>query len=307
METRYKKAYDFIGTVRVLLSLAAVSYIVFWFLRFVDFPLIPYIAPIFEPLLHLLRHKIEWEMDFEGKMVDMMPLAAAGVFWIGFVVLQPLFGIIDQMEHRHKLNVIAERKLQEKLVNENLKEIFKNKTMEYSKFAILLGLELQAPQNSKDINREIVKKEYIKIVNLIRQKYAAAKLIMPDKLFITYNNFALFDDFLRDILFEIKQFSKNMAENGAEVTFSIFIDALKETDKVANTFDLLEKISTFSYTNRAIATSSFNIRYNLNTGQNQYNLETMGISRFFENSGDKASKSIDFELFSLKSSKAKKK
>lgn len=303
MEPKYKKAYDFIGTIRVLLSLAAVFYIVFWFLKFVEFPFVNLIAPVFEPLLNLIGRKIEWQMDFEGRAVDMLPLAAALLFWMFFVVLQPLFGVIEKMENKHKLNVIAERKLEEKLVNENLKEIFKNKTMEYTKFAILLNLELQGVANQKEEDKEIIKKEYIKIVNTVRKKYAACKAIMPDKLFIIYNNFALFDDFLKDILFEIKQFSKTMAEDGKNISFSILIDALKETDKVANTLDLLEKISTFNYINKAITTSSFNIRYKLNNGQNRYILETMGISRFFENDGEKISRSLDFELFSLKGAK----
>ena len=70
------------------------------------------------------------------------------------------------------------------------------------------------------------------------------------------------------------------------------------------TLDVLEKISTFGYVNKAVATSSFNVRYKLN-GKNKYVLETMGISRFFEQNPDSVQKSIDFELFCLKTPKHK--
>lgn len=68
----------------------------------------------------------------------------------------------------------------------------------------------------------------------------------------------------------------------------------------------MEKISTFNYTNKAIATSGFNVRYNFNVNK-KFTLETMGISRFFEKSEDGAkAQSVDFELFSIKSKTKRK-
>ena len=56
----------------------------------------------------------------------MVPLVVAAIFQGFYFVFNYFVSVIDRMEEQHKLNVIAERKLEEKLVNENLKEIFKN-------------------------------------------------------------------------------------------------------------------------------------------------------------------------------------
>ena len=81
--------------------------------------------------------------------------------------------------------------------------------MEYNKFGILLVLNVKSgiDENMLDKRpdyREIIRDGYMKIVNLIRRKYATCKAIMPGKLFMVYDNFALFDDFLSDILSEVK-------------------------------------------------------------------------------------------------------
>lgn len=65
----------------------------------------------------------------------------------------------------------------------------------------------------------------------------------------------------------------------------------------------MEKILTFNYTNKALGTMSFNIRYRLNNQKNKYLLETIGISRFFEKPVDGVQNYTDFELFNLKIAK----
>jgi len=66
-----------------------------------------------------------------------------------------------------------------------------------------------------------------------------------------YNNFALFDDFFTDLLKEVKEISEANIEKNLKTNFMIAIDALKETDKMSSVFDLLEKICTFNYANKA--------------------------------------------------------
>ena len=307
--SKYTKLRDFINTSKVLSTLVAVLYIFYWFLSLVKFPLIKYLAFILNPPVALIKNFITLDITYKNNPIGMVPLIVAVVFYILYFVFNYFTGVVDDMEKQHELNVIAERKLEEKLVNENLKEIFKNKTMQYTKFAILLNLELKpmvdpsvAGENYKF--GELAAEEYAKIVSVMRKKYVACKAVTPGKLFIVYNNFTLFDDFFTDILKEVKEFSAKNAERHITTNFTFVIDAIRESDKVVQTLDVLEKISTFGYVNKAVATSSFNVRYKLN-GKNKYVLETMGISRFFEQNPDSVQKSIDFELFCLKTPKHK--
>lgn len=296
--------------------MAAVLYVLYWFLCLLNFTFIKYIAIIFDPAVSLLKNFVRLDIPYGGDVIDMVPLVVAAIFQALYFVFNYLVSVVENMEEQHKLNVIAERKLEEKLVNENLKEIFKNKTMEYSKFAILLNLDLKPAidpnmtENNRSL-RELAAKEYAQIVTKMRQKYAACKAIAPGKLFIVYNNFALFDDFFTDILKEVKELSAQNAQKQITTNFIFVIDALKESDKVSSTLDLMEKISTFNYINKAVATSGFNVRYKLNS-RNKYTLETMGISRFFEKTPvatggtpEISPPSVDFELFCLKSPKHK--
>ena len=313
---KYTKLLDIINTVKVLCTMVAILYVLYWFLRLFHFEFMKYIALVLDIPVNVLRNFVHLEITYGGEIIDMLPLAVAGVFQILYFVFNYFVSVVEKMEEQHKLNVIAEKKLEEKLVNENLKEIFKNKTMQYTKFAILLGLELKPmvdpniADNGKNL-KELTIKEYANIAAKMRQKYTACKAIAPGKLFIVYNNFALFDDFFTDILKEVKELSRANSEKQITTNFIFVIDALKESDKVSATLDLMEKISTFQYINKAVTTSGFSVRYKLNS-QNKYNLETMGISRFFEKVPaniqghvEDIQRSVDFELFCLKSSKHK--
>ncbi len=273
-----------------------------------------FITAVFGPPIALLRNFIHFDIGYGGRSIDMLPLVVAAFFQALYFVFNYFVSVVEKMEEQHNLNVIAERKLEEKLVNENLKEIFKNKTMQYTKFAILLSLDLKpmVDPNIKDSGRtmkELAAKEYAKIAAKMRGKYTACKAIAPGKLFIVYNNFALFDDFFTDLLKEVKEISKINEEKQISTNFIFVIDALRESDKVSNTLDFLEKVLTFNYANKAVTTSGFQVRYKLNS-QNKYLLETMGISRFFEKvpanvqgGVENIQRSVDFELFCLKSPK----
>ncbi len=309
MEEKYRKIYDFISITRVICSLLAILYVAYWFLKIAHFPLIQYIGIFLNPPIDFLKLFLEWNIEHNGIIIDMVPVIVAVLFQAFHFALHPFLGMIEKIDNKHKLNVIAEKKLEEKLVNENLKEIFVSKTMEYNKFGILLVLNVKSgiDENMLDKRpdyREIIRDRYMKIVNLIRRKYATCKAIMPGKLFMVYDNFALFDDFLSDILSEVKAFCAKNNEQGLASEFTFIIDAIKDDASLARVLDNLEKISTLSYTNKALATMPFNIRYKLNN-QNKFILETMGISRFFEKTPDNMQKSIDFELFSIKTAKRK--
>ncbi len=67
----------------------------------------------------------------------MIPLLVSLIFTSFHFVFQYFSNVIEEKKEKHKLNVIAEKKLEEKLMNENLKKIFEDKTMEYTNFAIL--------------------------------------------------------------------------------------------------------------------------------------------------------------------------
>jgi len=309
MDAKYKKVHDFLTTAKVLCTFIAVVYVVYWFLLFLNFPFIGYLTPVFDPPVGVLRTFVTWDMHYNGVNIDMLPILCAIIFQILYFILENLAHTVEKAENKHKLNVIEEKKLEEKLVNENLKEIFKAKTMEYKKFALYISLNLEniVDAQTRDFSsglENITQKEYIKIVNAVRKKYSGSKAITPDKLFILYDNFSLFDDFLTDILKEIKVLTELNAQKNVRTNFLILIDALKEHDKVTHTLDMFEKIATFNYTNKVITTGSFNLRYNMNP-KNKYILETMGISRFFDNNKNGAHKSVDFELFCLKNPKRK--
>ena len=85
----------------------------------------------------------------------MTPIIAALGFQMIYFMLQPALNTIRALDRRHRLNKIAEKRLEEKLVNENLKEIFINKTLEYTKFAILLTLNVKADINPNMIEKNI--------------------------------------------------------------------------------------------------------------------------------------------------------
>lgn len=305
---KYEKLYDFVNIVKVLCTLIAALYVLYWLLCLTNMPFLKYIQLIFAPPVNLIKMFLTIEIPYKDVVIDMVPLIASLVFSGFYFIFQSLSNFIEEKERQHKVHVIAEKKLEEKLVNENLKKIFENKTMEYTKFAILLMLELEASIDPniagvKGNGKELAIKNYIEIVNTMRKKYANCKAITPDKLFIVYNNFALFDDFFTDLLKEIKRISETNLEHNLKTNFVIVIDALRESDKMANVLDMLEKVSTFNYANKAIATPAFNIRYKINSNGGKYSLDSMGISRFFENSSDGIQSSVDFELFALKTKK----
>lgn len=308
MEKNYQKLYDFVSSIRVLCTLIAIFYVMYWFLHTIKFPFIEYAGIIFNPLVELLKTFVNWTIDYKEFEIDMLPVIVAAIFQVFYFILQAPLDLIEKVEKKHQLNVIAEKKLEEKLMNENLKEVFVNKTLEYNAFAVLLTLNLKTDVGANllpnDVNLdEAVKQEYSKIITMMRNKYATCKAITPDKLFIIYDNFALFDDFFADILTEVRAFSSQNAKNGIITEFKIVADALRDGEKVINVLELLEKILTFSYTNKALATMAFNIRYRLNKQKNKYALETMGVSRFFEKPVDGVQGYTDFELFNLKAAK----
>lgn len=294
--------------------MAAVLYVLYWFLCLLHLPFIQYVKLVLGIPVNLLENFVRLNIDYGNDVIDMIPLVVAAIFQGFYHVFNYLVSVVEKMEEKHELNVIAEKKLEEKLVNENLKEIFKNKTMQYTKFAILLNLDMKPMVDPNMVDnsqnyRELAAQEYAKIASKMRKKYTACKAIAPGKLFMVYDNFALFDDFFTDILKEVKEISTKNTEKQISTDFILAIDALKESDKVAGALDLLEKVLTFNYTNKALATSSFKVRYKLNS-QNKYSLETMGISRFFEKvpaniQGEvqDLQRSIDFELFCLKNPK----
>lgn len=310
MNYKYRQLYDFVNIAKVLCSFVAVFYVLYWFICLVNIPFLEYIQTIFSPPVNIVKMFIRVEIPYNGTLIDMIPLLVSLIFTSFHFVFQYFSNVIEEKEEKHKLNVIAEKKLEEKLMNENLKKIFEDKTMEYTNFAILLSLDFKAsidPNISgiKDDLKELTKKSYIQIVNAMRQKYANCKAITPGKLFIVYNNFALFDDFFSDLLKEVKKISEVNIQNNIKTDFMVAIDAVKESDRMSGVLDLLEKVATFNYINKAVATLSFNIRYKLNSNESKYILESMGISRFFEKNSDNIQTSVDFELFSLKTSKRK--
>ena len=80
-----------------------------------------YIALVLDIPVNVLRNFVHLEITYGGEIIDMLPLAVAGVFQILYFVFNYFVSVVEKMEEQHKLNVIAEKKLEEKLVNENLK------------------------------------------------------------------------------------------------------------------------------------------------------------------------------------------
>lgn len=302
---KFDRLYDFVNIMKVVCTFIAILYVLYWFICLSNIPFLEYIQLVFSPPVNLIKMFIKIEIPYADTIIDMIPLLVSLIFAMLYFLFQHFSNLVEEKERQYKLNVIAERKLEEKLVNENLKKIFENKTMEYTNFAILLILDITTTidpnvSNIKSNIKELAAKNYTKIVNSMRKKYANCKAITPGKLFIVYNNFALFDDFFTDLLKEVKEISETNIEQNLKTNFIIAIDALKETDKMSNALDLLEKICTFNYSNRAIATPAFNVRYKINSNNSKYSLESLGISRFFEKTPDNVQTSVDFELFSLK-------
>jgi len=308
MSSKYKQLYDFVNIAKVFCSLIAAFYVVYWFLCLINMPYLEYFRIVFDLPVKLVKMFISIEIPYEGALIDMDPLIVSVFFFLLHFMFQYLSNVIEEKERTYKLNVIAEKKLEEKLMNESLKKIFEDKTLEYTDFAILLTLDMKSAVDPniaeiKEDIKELKRKNYIQVVNVIRKKYVNCKAITPGKLFMVYNNFALFDDFFTDVLKEVRKIIETNLQNNVKTDFLIALDAVKEGDRLANVLDLLEKISTFNYTNKAITTPSFNVRYKLNSKGAKYSLESMGISRFFEKRPDNTQSSVDFELFSLKSSK----
>lgn len=290
---------------KVACTFVAILYVLYWFICLSNIPFLEYIQLVFAPPVNLLKMFIKIEIPYADTIIDMIPLLVSLIFAMLYFVFQYFSNVVEEKERQYKLNVIAERKLEEKLMNESLKKVFENKTLEYTNFAILLTLDFAATidpniSNIKTNLKAVAAENYTKIVNSMRKKYANCKAITPGKLFIVYNNFALFDDFFTDLLKEVKEISEANIEKNLKTNFMIAIDALKETDKMSSVFDLLEKICTFNYANKAVSTAAFNIRYKINSNAGKYLLESLGISRFFEKTPDNTQTSVDFELFSLK-------
>ena len=235
MNYKYRQLYDFVNIAKVLCTFIAVFYVLYWFICLTNIPFLEYIQMIFSPPVNIVKMFIRVEIPYNGTLIDMIPLFVSLIFSSFHFVFQYFSNVIEEKEREHELSEIEEKKLEEKLMNENLKKIFENKTMEYTNFAILLSLNLKAAVDPNIVGisdnlRELTRKSYIEIVNVMRKKYANCKAITPGKLFIVYNNFALFDDFFADLLKEIKKISETNIQKNIKTDFMIAIDAVKETD-----------------------------------------------------------------------------
>lgn len=236
MKKKYDKVYEIVTSLKVLCALFAVVYMLLWFYCFFELPYYDLVTLFFAPVANLINIFITPSVEYADRTVDMTYLIISVFLYVLYFIFGKLSVVVDNAEKKYQLSVIEERKIQERLINEDLKEVFKNKTLKYNAFGILLTLNLKhmIDPNVNDINQTIkdtAMKQYVKIVSKMRKKYPTCKAITPDKLFIIYNNFALFDDFLIDILKEIKLISIENTANKISTNFTIAIDALKETDK----------------------------------------------------------------------------
>lgn len=316
MKDKYKKYIDTFGFLKVLSTFIATLYIIYWFLLL--FKETPYIAPYVKYVSMVMGIPVNiidsitnsfFKVNYKGAPVDMTPVIVAATFQAMYFVFQAFASVCEGLRKKRKREIYEKRKIEERLVNKDLKQVFKQKTLRYSKFAIVLHLDLKPAVNPElmndDINfNDLKMSQYVQIVSAMRHKYVTCKAITPNKLFIMYDNFTLFDDFFTDILKEIKLISTENLEKNIKTNFIIAIGAMDDNVRIANVLDRLEAITSLNYSNKAIATSAFNIRYGLNNGR-KYNLETMGISRL-EKTQNGIKESEDVELYSLKPSKTKR-
>ena len=127
MNYKYRQLYDFVNIAKVLCSFVAVFYVLYWFICLVNIPFLEYIQTIFSPPVNIVKMFIRVEIPYNGTLIDMIPLLVSLIFTSFHFVFQYFSNVIEEKEEKHKLNVIAEKKLEEKLMNENLKKIFEDK------------------------------------------------------------------------------------------------------------------------------------------------------------------------------------
>lgn len=299
MKKIYTSIYNFFIVLKVVCPIISFLYALLWFVGFFGIPFYTALALPFEPFAQIIRTVHPVVIMFQDTAVDMAFIVASGLF-IGFHYVFGFFAqrVVDLYNFEEE-RINARKKQEIKHINHLIKREFDEEIERYISFTVLFNLMLKPAYNlsvSRKGEFSLLKKDfYTHIVKNVSSKYKNAKGIMSDKMFLVCEDFIHFDDFIVKFLNEIKEFNAENLKKDITTEFSISIDAIKSGANVFKAMEFLEKIDSFNYKNKLIATSAFKIRYEKAAGS-LFRTIPLGTSRFFEEPDD----FIDFELFHLK-------
>ena len=299
MKKIYVSIYNFFIILKVLCPLISFFYALLWFISFFQLPFFKIINLPFEPFADVVRTFYSFDIEFQGKIVDMSYIAASGFFIIFHYIFNFFAQRVVDLYNFEEMQILRKKDKEVKKVNLLIKKEFEQEIEKIERFALLFNLELKPAYNlaiSRKGEFDILKKEFFsRIVENISSKYKNAKGMMSDKLFLVCDDFKNFDDFILRLVGEIKTFKKESSKKDIVAEFSISIDAIKSKSNVFGAMEFLEKVDSFNYKNKLVVTSAFKIKYEQKTNT-KFKLVPLGVSRFFEDPDDYT----DFELFSLK-------
>lgn len=299
MKKFYTHAYNFFIILKVLCPVISFFYALLWFISFFEAPFYDIVKIPFEPFANFVNSIYPLNIEFQGRMIDMSYIVSSGLFIVFHYIFDFFAQRVIDLYNFDEMKKIKKKDKEIKNLNVILKKEFEEEIEKYVRFALLFNLELKPAYNlsvSRKGEFDLLKKEfYSYIVKNVSSKYKNSKGIMSDKLFLVCENFYYFDDFMLQFIEEIKTFNEINIKKDITTEFSISTDAIKLGSNVFNAMEFLEKVDSFNYKNKIVATSAFKLRYE-KIYNPRFRMIPLGISRFFREPDDY----IDFELYNLK-------
>ena len=300
MRKFYKLTYNFFILLKVLCPIISFCYTFLWVISFLKAPFYNTLAIPFEPFAQFVNIIHPININYEGELINMSYIVCSGLFIIFHYIFDFFALRIVDLYNLEEDRLERKRNREVRKININLQKELNKEIKKHTNFTLLFNLTLKSGYNlAKDRSNEFnfLKKEfYTHIIKNVNLKYNESKCIITDKLFISCENFDSFDNFMTDFINDVRAFNKTAEQKDIEVEFSISLDAIKSSKNMFNTIELLEKIDSFNYKNKVVATSAFKLRYE-QIKEPKYKIVPLGISRFFKDVDDY----IDFDLYNLKS------
>ncbi len=300
MKNIYNSLYNFFIVLKVLCPIISFLYAVLWCIGFLNISYYQIISIPFEPFAKLINVICPITIDYEGRLINMSYIVCSGLFLVFHYIFDFFAQRIIDLYNFEETKKERKRSAEVKKINIDLEKEFHKEIKRYSSFALLFNIIQDTQNDFAKINNEefnsLKKKFYEHIIKNVKSKYQDSKGIISGKMFLVCDDFGQFDNFMADFINDIKAFKESNEKNNIYTDFTICVDAIKYNANILNALELLEKIDSFNYKNKVIATSAFKVRYEKSYSQ-KFKMTPLGVSRFFKEPDDY----IDFELYSLKS------
>lgn len=292
--------------IRVISSFLAFVYAISWFFLIFRFPFVNAISVFFEPIARIVRGFISHQITFEGQQYDSTYIITSLIFVAIFYGATKFREFLLEKVEDAIFNENIRRARMDTRTNARISKEFKEYITKVNYFIICLNLNLKYAISetlvSKKYNLQELKNEnYKEIVETMSQTSSASVEIKDDKVIIISPNYANFEKIFNAFLdiTGIISFENQKKDIATDIYF--VLDGSEQPAFTKEKQNLLKKVLSFGYKNKAITTTVFAKRYEQEKN-NAFVANTMGKIRFFEDrfEGQLDQGYSDFELFTLK-------